>query len=143
MSESGTPEGASEGVSGRGGCLCGAVRFETRGRLRPVVACHCGQCLRSHGNFAAYSAVPADRLTFVEDGGLAWYRSSEIARRGFCRDCGSSLFWARDGAGYVAVSAGSFDRPNDLRLEKHIFVEDKPAFYEITDGLEQFPRGMG
>ncbi len=68
-------------VRARGGCLCGAVRFELSGPLRPVVACHCGQCRRSHGHYASYTALRRDGLRMLADDGLAWYRSSETARR--------------------------------------------------------------
>ncbi len=128
---------ADSDVSATGGCLCGAVRYEIRGPLREVIGCHCGQCLRSHGNFAAYTATPEDQITLVEERGLAWYASSDKARRGFCRECGSSLLWKPVGKRYVAVSAGSFDQPSGLELTSHIFVDDKPDFYEITDGLPQ------
>ena len=125
-----------------GGCLCGAVRYQARAPLRDVVNCHCGQCLKTHGNFAAYSAVPRAGLHVVEARGLAWYRSSTAARRGFCRECGASLFWDADKQGYVAVAAGSIDRPTGLKTVRHIFVEDKPDFYEISDGLEQISGGQ-
>ena len=121
-----------------GGCLCGAIRFEIEGGLREVIACHCGQCQRTHGNFATYTATARDRLVIVEQRGLAWYQSSDTARRGFCRECGASLFWDPMPKDYIAVSAGSLDQPTGLKLTKHIFVEDKPDFYEITDGLPQY-----
>ena len=76
-----------------GGCLCGAIRYAVRGPLRPVVNCHCGQCLRWHGNFGAYSAADWDDVTVAGRRHLKWYDSSSFARRGFCRRCGSSLFW--------------------------------------------------
>jgi len=120
-----------------GGCLCGAVRYRVSGAMRDVVACHCGQCQRSHGNFAAFSACDHDQLAFDEERGLAWYQSSETAKRGFCRDCGSSLFWKPDFADYIAVAAGSLDQPSGLKLAKHIFTGDKPDWYEINDGLPQ------
>lgn len=121
-----------------GGCLCGAVRYEIEGGLREVIGCHCGQCQRTHGNFAAYTATANERLVFLEKRGLAWYQSSDTARRGFCRECGASLFWDPLPKDYIAVSAGSLDQPTGLKLTKHIFVEDKPDFYEITDGLPQY-----
>ena len=121
-----------------GGCLCGAVRYEIDGGLREVIGCHCGQCQRTHGNFAAYTATAIERLVFLEQRGLAWYQSSDTARRGFCRECGASLFWDPLPKDYIAVSAGSLDQPSGLQLTKHIFVEDKPDFYEITDGLPQY-----
>ena len=46
----------------RGGCLCGAVRYEAQGPLRPVVACHCDMCRRTSGHFAAATAVRREAL---------------------------------------------------------------------------------
>ena len=68
-----------------GGCLCGAVRYEVRGALRPVVMCHCTQCRRMTGHvMAATGARHADFRLLSEDG-LGWYASSAEARRGFCK----------------------------------------------------------
>jgi hypothetical protein len=126
----------------KGGCLCGAVTFEVHGPMRDVVACHCGQCLKSHGNFAAFSATAKENLRFTEDHGLAWYVSSEKARRGFCRECGASMFWEPSFADYTAVAAGALESPTGLKLVRHIFVTDKPDWYEIADGLEQVEESM-
>lgn len=125
-----------------GGCLCGAVRFHITGQLRQIVACHCGQCQKTHGGFGAYAAVARDTLVFDEERGLAWYASSEKAERGFCRKCGASLFWKPAFADYMAVAAGSLDQPSGLRLVRHIFTVDKPDWYEITDGLKQVPQSL-
>ncbi len=124
-----------------GRCLCGAVRYEIRGPLRPVVNCHCGQCLRTHGNVAAYTSAARSDLVLTEERGLKWYRSSEIARRGFCRDCGASLFWERLGGDQISVAAGCIDPPSGLKTIRHIFVADKGDYYEIADELERFPAG--
>lgn len=121
-----------------GGCLCGAVRFRTRGRLRGVIYCHCTQCRRQTGHFvAATSARDAD-LTVEGDAGLTWYAASETARRGFCRTCGSLLFWKREGSETTSIMAGAFDRPSGLAGASHIFVSDKGDYYEICDRLPQF-----
>ncbi len=124
-----------------GRCLCGAVRYQIRGPLRAVVNCHCGQCRRTHGNVAAYTSAARADLVLTEDRGLKWYRSSEIARRGFCRDCGASLFWERLGGDQVAVAAGCIDPPSGLKTIRHIFAADKGDYYEIADELERFPAG--
>lgn len=81
-----------------GSCLCGAVTFKVRGTLRPVIACHCTQCRKQSGNYAAFTACADDDLTLTETHGLKWYRASNIARRGFCGDCGSLLFWKAEGS---------------------------------------------
>jgi hypothetical protein len=125
-----------------GGCLCGAVRYVVRGALRPVVNCHCGQCRRFHGHHGAYSGAARGNVTFTSDTGLRWYRSSPLARRGFCGICGASMFYDRDGRDLLAIAAGSLDRPTGLKTVRHIFTADRGDYYEISDGLEQLPGSM-
>ncbi len=133
----------SEGPpSATGGCLCGAVRYELRGELRGVYNCHCGQCRRSHGHFGAYSSVTPDQISFTISRGLKWSESSKIARRGFCGDCGSSLFWEPADRDHLAIAAGSFDQPSGLITLGHIFTDDKGDYYTIDDDLERWPGTM-
>ena len=97
-----------------GACLCGAVRFTIRGSLRNVLACHCGQCRKSSGHFWAATAAPRDAFTFQSDDGLSWFQSSQEVKRGFCRNCGSSLFWSHRGKDTLSVSAGVLEKPTNL-----------------------------
>ena len=122
-----------------GQCLCGGVRYEVRGKLRPIIACHCSLCRRASGHFVAATGAPTSALTLTSDSTLAWYASSAHARRGFCNRCGSNLFWrpidaARD---WTSILAGTLDPPTHLAIERHIFVADKSDYYSITDGLPQ------
>jgi hypothetical protein len=49
-------------------------------------------------------------VTLVRDDGLAWYASSDVGERGFCRHCGSTLFWREPGVGRDwAVSMGTLE----------------------------------
>lgn len=121
-----------------GGCLCGAVRYEVKGPLRDVVNCHCSMCQRLHGNFGPHSKARKVNITITHDAGLAWYKTSEVAQRGFCRVCGSSLFWEPFDLDATGIIAGSLDGPTGLRTIGHIFVGEKCDFYEITDGLPQY-----
>lgn len=123
-----------------GSCLCGAVRFRTRGTLRGVVYCHCSQCRKQTGHFVAATNSADKDLTIEDNGSLNWFAASAYARRGFCRTCGSLLFWKRDGADTISIMAGAFDKPSSLKGESHIFVSDKGDYYEICDGLPQFER---
>ena len=123
-----------------GGCLCGAVRYELHGPLRKVVYCHCEQCRKTSGHFVAATAVDHEYLRLTEDAGLTWYQSSGIARRGFCKTCGSSLFWSPSHGKYVAIMAGALDAPTGLTSREHIHVEDASDYHELTDGLPQFPQ---
>jgi hypothetical protein len=134
------PEPTTSG--GTGGCLCGAVRYVARGPLRGVVNCHCGQCRRYHGHFAAYTAAALADLAITGEGSLRWFQSSPEARRGFCANCGSSLFWQRLGSATISVAAGTLDEPTGLRTIRHIFAADAGDYYRLEDGLETFPGTM-
>ena len=126
-----------------GGCACGAVRYRATGPLRPVVACHCSQCRKSMTNFGAFTAVARDGLAIANEAEMTWYASSPGVRRGFCRRCGSTLFWDRAAGDYVSIAAGTLDQPSGLKQVRHIYAADKADFYEIADGLEQLPQGQG
>ncbi len=120
-----------------GGCLCGAVRYRVRGALRGVIACHCAQCRRTSGHFAAMSSAPSAAIELTSSAELRWYRSSDTAERGFCGRCGGNLFWRQNGSPTTSITAGSLDTPTQLAIEQHIFVADKSDYYSITDGLPQ------
>lgn len=118
-----------------GGCLCGGVRYRTRGELGGVVVCHCSQCRRTSGHFAAMTSVANEDLTLLRSDTLEWYRSSATAQRGFCRVCGGNLFWRPDGQARTSITAGTLDLPTGLALEQHIFVADKSDYYDLRDDL--------
>lgn len=125
-----------------GRCLCGAVAFEAARDRDHADACHCGQCRRWSGNYWASVNVPFDTLKIVKgENRLGWFRSSELVRRGFCKDCGSALFWQadrhKDHAHRIAIGVGALDEPTGVKITEHIFVADKGDYYEITDGLPQ------
>ena len=124
-----------------GGCLCGAVRYEVRGALRPVVICHCGQCRRMTGHVMAATAARRADFRLLSDGELKWYAASAQARRGFCGRCGSTLFWEGVGRDYVSIAAGTLDDTRGLAIACHIFVADKGHYYDITDAAPQIPDG--
>ena len=123
-----------------GHCLCGAVRFRTTGPLHDVVACHCSQCRRQTGHFYAATNVQDDGLAVTGGDNVTWYRASDTAARGFCRTCGSALFWKGDNSDYTSIMAGTFDQPTGLKIGMHIYCADKGDYYEIDDGAPQFAR---
>ena len=121
-------------ISATGGCLCGAVRYEVRGPLREISACHCEQCRRASGHFGAATAARLDDCALGEEGGLASYQSSADARRGLCRTCGSSLFWQPTAGDRISIMAGTLDQPTGLTTKMHIFV-DQVADYDAVPVL--------
>ena len=117
-----------------GACLCGAIRYSVDGPLRSVIVCHCGQCRRWSGHVVAASAASRATVTVGATEALSWYESSPGVRRGFCRNCGSSLFWDDEKAPTISIMAGTLDPPTGLATERHIFVADKGDYYRIGDG---------
>jgi hypothetical protein len=124
-----------------GGCLCGSVRYEVRGTLRPVVMCHCTQCRRTTGHFMAATAARLADFRLLSEGELRWYQSSQQARRGFCARCGSTLFWEGEARDYLSIAAGTLDDSSGLIVAAHIFVGDKGAYYDIDDPVPQIRDG--
>lgn len=125
-----------------GGCFCGAVRYEARAPLTGVAYCHCSKCRRWHGHVGAYTAVDREAFVVTEGRGLAWHQLSETVRRGFCRECGSSLFFDETTDPKISMCPGSLDAPTGVREKVHIYVGSKGDYYEIADALpkhETFP----
>jgi hypothetical protein len=122
-----------------GGCLCGAVRFVTTGPLREVVFCHCSQCRKQSGLYVAATSVAAEALELRGGDNITWFAASDFAKRGFCRVCGSSLFWRPNDRSRYAIHAGAFDDPSCLVPGYHICTEGRAGFYRLDDGLPQYP----
>ncbi len=122
----------------RGRCLCGGVAFEATDRIRNVVYCHCKQCRSWHGNYIGYSGCAEKNLRFTSDRTLKWYASSEDAKRGFCTDCGSSLFWKANQSDGICFTAGCLEEPTGITSESHIYVGSAGDSYELTDGLPKY-----
>ena len=129
-----------------GGCLCGAVRYESKHAPTEGFYCHCRICQQHVGGlFATFVRIARSSFAFTK-GAPAFYRSSEIARRGFCGNCGSPLVFVYDGAeADYWVTVGSLDHPEDWPLAKgaiwgptvHGHVDRKIQWQEIDDGLPQ------
>ena len=119
--------------------MCGAVRYEVRGTLRDVLICHCEECRRWHGHVSASTAARREDLVLLEQHGLRWIqspRSDAGARRGFCGECGSSLFWDAPERPTVSIAAGTLDEPTGLRSAAHWYVSQAGDYYDLpADGL--------
>ena len=122
-----------------GSCLCGNVQYQTRGPLKEVVACHCTQCRKFTGHFFASTDVKKTDLSMVKDETLRWYQSSPGYQRGFCGNCGSSLFWQAEDHERIAILAGTFDGPTGVQMKMHIYTANKGDYYELDDDLPKYP----
>ena len=125
-----------------GKCLCGGVRFRLPEVPREAAICHCGICRKLNGGLppAVVSVAPP---IFDADDALKWRQSSPWGRRGFCAECGTQLFWrpidSDEKDGWV-VLVGALEQPPPLKIVRHIFVDEKPDFYDFADNA---PRMTG
>lgn len=120
-----------------GGCMCGSVRYAVHGPLRQIVACHCEQCRRSSGHFVAATACRRSNFELLSQEALAWYSAVKGFRRGFCNQCGSSLFFEETDGERVSIAAGSLDKPQGLKIAAHIYTDEAGDYYEIDPRVPQ------
>lgn len=113
-----------------GQCLCGAVHIRANVAERHHEACHCGMCRRWSGGPFFGTAVPA--VTFEGDENITRYESSEWAERGFCKVCGTHLFYRLKNLDSYVMSVGLFDDADRFVLVEEIFIDRKPDGYSFA-----------
>ena len=123
----------SDSVEKTGGCLCGAVRF-TATAANSVGACSCNMCTKWNGG--PQMAVPCgENVTFENDDNIAEFKSSEWAERGFCKICGSHLFFRFHGSHHMMM-AGAFDDAEGFEFNRQYFIDQKPHYYDFGNDTE-------
>ena len=95
-------------------------------------------CQQSGGNlFIVFADFSGDAFRFTR-GEPRYYRSSEVATRGFCRECGTPISFQYDGSSGPAIMVGTLDRPEDWPPTwEHSGIESKVPWFEIGDDLPQ------
>ena len=95
--------------------------------------CHCSICRRASGGIFLETDC-GDSLE-IEQGheSLGLYHSSGHGERGFCKICGSTLFWRLREGKLAMVSSQAFENPEQFRFTTEIFIDDKPANYEFAN----------
>ena len=121
-----------------GGCLCGAIRYKSTEPPNLVGFCHCRMCQKASGGlFLVFADFPGGGFRFTS-GEPQYYRSSEIATRGFCRECGTPIAFQYDGSSGPAIMVETLDHPEDWPPTwEHSGVESKVPWFEISDDLPQ------
>ncbi len=126
----------------RGSCLCGAISYEIDGNLGPIACCHCSMCRKAQGTaFASNAPVDAARFRIVTgEQELRAYSSSPGKYRWFCSICGSPIYSKRDAQPQVIrLRIGTLDSKITAKPMAHIHVASKAEWFEILDGLPQYP----
>lgn len=113
-----------------GRCLCGAVRFVAHDVETHHSACHCATCRRWSGGSPLFTAG-AKSVEFEGEANITRYSSSEWAERGFCKTCGSNLFYFLRPMEKYMISVGAFDDASAFVLAREIYIDKKPTGYEL------------
>jgi len=114
-----------------GQCLCGAVTI-TVSAAKDVEACHCGMCRRWGGGPLMTIRCGSDVRISGSDH-LAIFDSSKWAERGFCKTCGTHLFYRLKPSNEYAVPAGLFQSKEGFEFTEQIFIDKKPPYYDFAN----------
>ena len=120
-----------------GGCACGRVRFTVSSDSDDAYLCHCRMCQRATGSISiAFTNVKQAAVRW--ESGPDWYDSSPIARRPYCRECGTSLgFLFKDGSENIDLTVASFDDPSRFVPKHHFGAESIHRAWLNTEGLPE------
>lgn len=72
-------------------------------------------------------------VSFSNEEYISVYQSCSWAELGFCKNCGSHLFYRLIDSGEYIIQSGSFDSADGFTLEQQIFIEEKPDYYSFAN----------
>lgn len=127
-------------MSQLGSCLCKRITYEIVGELTDVLNCHCAMCRKLHASAFRTRAKVATRdwKTLTGEEFIKFYESSPGERKGFCSECGSSLFTKFDAnPDVLGFPLGTLDTDPEVKATRHVFVGSKAPWFDITDELPQ------
>ncbi len=122
-------------IEAGGKCVCGAVRFTAKSVSTSVGACHCGTC-RSWGGGPFMGVNCGSDVSFEGGENIKVFNSSDWAERGFCRKCGTHLFYRIKRNKQHIMLAGLFGGGVQFVYTHQVFIDEKPGFYEFADKTE-------
>ena len=120
----------------KGGCQCGALRYEITLAPLMIYACHCTNCQRISGSaFALATTIWEKALTFTsgKPKRVNWQADSGTARFGiFCGDCGCRIAHGQEPSnGFLSLRAGTFDDPRWITPAGHIWTKSAQPWFRF------------
>ncbi len=113
-------------------CLCGQAGLSVNTDISDVGICHCSMCRRWSGS--PMMAVHVGTAVEVSDEQtITRYASSQWANRGFCKHCGTHLFYQLNHNQEYILPAGLFPADVDFTLTSQIYIDHKPPYYEFAN----------
>ena len=125
-----------------GGCLCGAIRYESRKKPTETGYCHCSICRKSTGApVVAFASFPESAFTYTK-GKPSIYRSSSSGHREFCSKCGTQICYREtDNAETVDINSGTLDDLETVEPKCHIYTNDAVSWLKIEDDYPRHIKG--
>jgi len=132
-------------MSMKGGCLCGAVRYEASDPVVTAV-CHCKHCQKISGSAFSLNVLFADDKVRFE-GATHHYLdtgdSGKHLQRHFCPKCGSSLYTKAEALpGLTIVKAGTLDDTSGVKPAVQLYCERAQAWAPLASGTKNHPLAM-
>ena len=130
-----------------GGCVCGEIRYRVTGD--PVIAtvCHCRFCQKRTGSAFSQPVVFSEDQVEFSGGPRTTYEhlsdeSHRWLRMEFCPRCGTTVAWrAERRPGTIGIAGGTFDDPNWVKIQRHIWTRSAQHWTSIPADLECFEKG--
>ena len=122
----------SDTNSSSGSCLCGAVRFTAKNMSNSIGACHCNMC-RNWGGGPFLVIDCGTEVSFESEEDVSVFESSKWAERGFCRKCGSHLYYRLKESNEFHMPVGLFDDDQGRVFDHQVFIDEKPSFYSFAN----------
>ena len=122
----------SETIDCSGACLCGSVKVEVKGAKKDMGTCHCNMC-RKWGGGPLFAVECGTEVTLSGEDSVSIYDSSDWAVRGFCKSCGTHLFYRLKESGQYHMSLGIFENANEFSFHHQIFIDEKPAYFDFAN----------
>jgi hypothetical protein len=122
----------------KGGCFCGAIRYEAGSAPFDETVCHCTICRRTTGApFVAWFSVPRSGFQFLQ-GSPTRFRSTAKGTRTFCPCCGTQLTFEHDDLlDEIDVTTCSLDEPELVPPRDHTRTSSKLRWVKLADGLPE------
>jgi len=126
-----------------GGCLCGAVKYDTKQAPSVVANCYCDDCRRSSGtSHGTHLMVPEEAV--IISGEVACYSSSadsgNMINRHFCPTCGSAVYTTNNNTkGLMFLRASSLDDLEVAKPQVQVYASRIPSWALIDETLPAFP----
>jgi hypothetical protein len=118
----------SNSAGDQGSCLCNAVQVTAINMSHKVGACHCNMCQQWTGGPILMVDCGSD-VSFTGEEQITVFDSSEWAERGFCKKCGSHLFYRLKKNNQYFLPVGLFQKSGAFVLDHQIFIDEKPEYY--------------